>query len=154
MTSLFALWNWLVDPTNLTAISTVVIAIFTVVLAVVAYVQARLLRKSIDLARAEFLSTHRPRIVVREVYLDGKEIRFRLVNVGDTPATIVESRLFAEVMQGKSGLRPLLTNGTNELGRLVIAPGEVRDQSYRPEDSLEFSFAAEMGNKARLRLRW
>jgi hypothetical protein len=62
--------------------------------------------------------------VVREVYLDGKEIRFRLVNIGDTSATIVESRLFAEVMQANSGLRPLFTNGTNELGRLVIAPGE------------------------------
>ena len=56
---LCALWNWIRDPDNLTAISTFVVAIFTVVLALVAYVQARLLRKSIDLARAEFLSTHR-----------------------------------------------------------------------------------------------
>ena len=84
---------------------------------------------------------------MREVYLDGNDIRFRLVNVGDTPATIVESRLLAEEMQGKSALRPLLTNGTNELGRLVIAPGEVRDESYRPQDSLGFSFAAQMGDR-------
>ncbi len=52
---LYAVLNWLIDPVNLTAISTVVIAAFTIVLAVVGYFQARLIRQSIDLARQDLL---------------------------------------------------------------------------------------------------
>jgi hypothetical protein len=47
-----------------TWIATAVIGAYTIVLARVTGRQARLTRESIDLARAEFISSHRPRIVV------------------------------------------------------------------------------------------
>src|ERR1700688_3673164 len=56
------IFSWIRDPNNLTAISTAVIAAFTIILAGVGYCQARLIRKSINLARAEFNATHRPKI--------------------------------------------------------------------------------------------
>jgi hypothetical protein len=54
----------------------------------------------IRLAREEFLSTHRPKLVIRNVHIVREHIagwpvgssfgvRYDLVNVGDTPATIV-----------------------------------------------------------------
>jgi hypothetical protein len=90
-----AAFNWLIDPNNLTAISTLAIALFTIVLAAVGYGQARLIRKSIDLGRQEFIATHRPRIIVRFVqgpFDDGQEPEFvwvTVANVGETPATII-----------------------------------------------------------------
>jgi hypothetical protein len=62
---LYAIIDWLRDPNILTAISTLIIALFTIVLAWVGYRQARLIRKSIDLARAEFISSHRLRCHLR-----------------------------------------------------------------------------------------
>lgn len=47
-----------------TAFATVWIAVFTIVLAVVTGRQARLTRQAIDLNREEFISTHRPKLVV------------------------------------------------------------------------------------------
>jgi hypothetical protein len=49
----------------LTAVATAFIAVFTIVLAVVTGRQARLSRESIDLARQEFIATHRPRVILR-----------------------------------------------------------------------------------------
>lgn len=107
MNLVWAAWNWIHDPNNLTAISTVVIAAFTVVLAWVGYCQARLIRKSIDLARTEFISTHRPIIRVRRVYLsafaarfgadnishdDEVEVEIVIANAGETNAHITDSR--------------------------------------------------------------
>jgi hypothetical protein len=59
--------DWLFDPVNLTAISTLAISAFTIILAAVGYVQARLIRKSIALAREEFISTHRPKIIIHAI---------------------------------------------------------------------------------------
>jgi hypothetical protein len=52
-----------------TALATVFIAVFTIVLALVTGRQARLSRQSIDLARQEFIATHRPRVILR--YIQG-----------------------------------------------------------------------------------
>jgi hypothetical protein len=46
----------------------------------VAQQSAEATREQTELSRAEFTATHRPRIIVREVYLDGGQIWFRLVN--------------------------------------------------------------------------
>lgn len=93
---LCAIFNWVIDPVNLTAFSTGVIAVFTVVLAVVGFVQARLIRKSINLARQEFIATHRPKVIVRFIQGpsfddDAREIIFVTVaNVGINLAIIRE----------------------------------------------------------------
>jgi hypothetical protein len=76
-----AIIKWLADPVNLTAISTVVIALFTIILAIVGYCQARLTRDTIRLARDEFNATHRPEIIVRNVgyVADPEDNRMRLI---------------------------------------------------------------------------
>ena len=66
-------------------------AAFTFVLAGVSGWQGWMIRKQIALAREEFISTHRPKIVLRDVDLIGNEIYYMLVNIGGTEATIIES---------------------------------------------------------------
>ena len=129
---LCAFWNWIISPDNLTAISTLVIATFTVVLALVGYCQARLIRKSIDLAAKEFIATHRPRIVLRNVDVDlaGGNVHYMLVNIGDTKATIVESWIMMEFLPDSNALRPLRSFGHDDLGRLVFEAGEMKDLTY------------------------
>jgi hypothetical protein len=56
--------------------------------------QARLTRESIDLVRAEFISTHRPKLIVRQFQLDAPlpdhiiKVHFSVINAGDTEATL------------------------------------------------------------------
>jgi hypothetical protein len=91
----------------ITALATVAIGIFTLVLVIVTRRQAKLTRESIDLARTEFISTHRPIVRVRRVYLsafaarfgadnishgDNVEVELIVSNAGDTNAHIVDSR--------------------------------------------------------------
>jgi len=65
---IFGVWKFHDDHNGaVTAVATIAIALFTIVLARVTGQQARLTRQSIDLARAEFVSTHRPRIIVRNL---------------------------------------------------------------------------------------
>jgi hypothetical protein len=78
-----------------TAVATIFIAAFTIVLALVTGRQARLSRESIDLAREEFISTHRPKIIVYGLEFSGDltedkpvPVGFRYVNSGDTNAEI------------------------------------------------------------------
>jgi hypothetical protein len=82
--------RWLFARDHLTAVSTLVIAIFTCTLWFVT-------NNSMRLARAEFEATHRPRISVRgfrtlaELVGDAEiSITFIYVNVGDLPAKIIE----------------------------------------------------------------
>jgi hypothetical protein len=88
-------WLLAIKPEVWTALATVVIASFTVVLALVTRRQARLTREALKLARDEFISTHRPKIIVRtfEYCGDGGGrigAAIRYVNAGDTVATITE----------------------------------------------------------------
>lgn len=130
MEQFYAVLNWLIDPVNLTAISTVVIAAFTIVLAVVGHVQARLIRKSIDLARQGFIATHRPRIIVRFVQGpvdDGKEPEFvwvTIANVGDAPATITAVGYGLARRKGRNNwLRPGLAAGLQDISPTVLDSG-------------------------------
>jgi hypothetical protein len=124
--------DWFRDPNILTAVSTVVIAVFTVVLAVVGFFQARLIRKSIDLARDEFNSSHRPRIIMRDVWCEpGGDIYYMLFNTGDAPTTIVESWIQAEFVPTGTPLRQLRSAGHDHLGKLKFAAGEMKDLTYQ-----------------------
>jgi len=130
MDRLCAFWNWIRDPNNLTAISTLVIAAFTVVLAWVSYCQARLIRKSIGLATKEFVASHRPRIILRNADFQDGDVLYMLVNIGDTKATVVESWIMMEFLPDGSPLRPLRSFGYDELSRLVFEAGEMKDLTY------------------------
>ncbi len=76
----------------ITAIATIFVAIFTLTLWIVT-------GRSVQLAREEFLATHRPRIRVRAVGLDAKTtnaeqmaVKFTCINVGDARCQIVNVR--------------------------------------------------------------
>jgi hypothetical protein len=72
------------------------LALFTVALAIGGLVQSVLIGQQIKLARDEFISTHRPKLRLRLLTMTlpevGKpiEIKFSLVNIGDTPATVID----------------------------------------------------------------
>ncbi|MDB5610235.1 MAG: hypothetical protein JWP25_7135 [Bradyrhizobium sp.] len=76
-----------------TAIATAFIAVFTIVLARVTGKQARLTTAALNLARQEFIATHRPRVILRYMQgpfrNDGQEfVWLSFVNVGANTATI------------------------------------------------------------------
>lgn len=110
----------------ITAIATVFVAIFTLTLWIVT-------GRSVQLARNEFIATHRPKIIVRHVLLadHGDELAqrdaqvdFVIANVGDTDATI--TRFYVQLyIQGE--LNPFFPRSP-EFRRsdvnLRIAPGE------------------------------
>lgn len=118
-------WNGAV-----TAVATVFIAAFTVVLALTTNRQARLTRDSINLARDEFNATHRPRIIMRDPYRDGDKVLYSLVNNGDAPGTIIESRITVEFVPDHEPIKPLLSVGHDDLGRLTFTPGETKYLTY------------------------
>src|SRR5580704_9114956 len=51
------------------AIGTAIIALFTFILAAVGWTQGRLAQHTLDLARKEFLSAHRPQIRIKHLWL-------------------------------------------------------------------------------------
>ncbi len=79
-----------------TAIATIFVGIFTFVLAMVTGRQARLTTEALNVARAELISTHRPRIIMRRVFLRPLEIgrppcvQYDLANIGGSTARIVQ----------------------------------------------------------------
>jgi hypothetical protein len=79
---------------GLTALASLVIAAFTGTLWIATSRQGQLTFDSLDLARKEFISTHRPRVIVRFIQgpshnAEGHEVIFvTVVNVGANPAII------------------------------------------------------------------
>lgn len=143
--------NWIVRPENLTAVATLVIAIFTIVLAVVGFVQAELTRRTIALARSEFLATHRPRIRVRWVSGptgdDRTVIKVYITNVGESLATIVEYYLDAAFLDSDGCFcYPYATipiADPAEAGKkIILAPGESRTlELFRTGENPEHMWA-------------
>jgi hypothetical protein len=131
---------WFVEIVNqynafVTAVATIVMAIFTGTLWVTSKGQAALTRESIDLGREEFISTHRPRIVLREAFtgtfLQGERIAvfFHLANIGETAGRIIRSRAEVEIVRkdgpGRLLLQPSL-HDKNDIGTVTLGPGESR----------------------------
>ncbi|MCX7168451.1 MAG: hypothetical protein NTV11_19570 [Rhodocyclales bacterium] len=89
---------WRMAAEDATAIFTGFLVGIGALAAAVLLWQANLLRRSVDLARDEFISTHRPRVVLRDVRIvppaherdENAYIKYTLANIGDTAATIVE----------------------------------------------------------------
>lgn len=127
-------------PEAATAAATIVIALFTVVLALTGGVQGWLTWRAVNLTRLELIQTHRPRIILREVYIDDGKIWFRLVNTGGTSATIIESYVMTEIANTKAALRSLLSTGKDDLGRRVLTGGEYKELPYKPTHDHAFIF--------------
>ena len=94
--------TWLTDHATVlsaiaVAIATGCIAWFTIKLSGAFSVQLRELKRSIDLARADFVSAHRPKLIVRHVSLgpgqqatDAVKVEYVIANVGGTTARVLE----------------------------------------------------------------
>jgi hypothetical protein len=103
-----------------TAIATVVMAIFTGTLWLVT-------NRSVSLAREEFIASHRSRIILREVDIIDGRIHYILVNLG-TEATLVESWIMMETTPVHAQIpRNLRSFGHDDLGPLVFGHGEMKD---------------------------
>jgi len=74
----------------LTALSTLLIAIFTLTLWLSTSRMAQLTDETIRLAREEFISTHRPKLIVRMVYFDGEDrsVKYEVANIGGVDGTL------------------------------------------------------------------
>ena len=111
---------------------TAILAIATIALGVVTGFQLRL-------ARAEFISTDRPRIILREVQLVADTIHYTVVNTGDTQATIVESIIKAEFVENQTRISPLRPSDQNDLGKIIIAGGELKVLTYQLPTEISFA---------------
>lgn len=112
----------------ITAISTAFIGLFTYTLYKTTSAQARLTRDSIDLARQEFIATHRPRLRVRRFRAHLNEgqpvkISYLVTNVGDSPAHVkgIDTKIGVCTVNGEE------LYDTPEIGEeRRIKPGESR----------------------------
>jgi len=120
------------NESAITAIATILIAIFTLTLWLSTSRLAQLTKATIDLAQQEFLSTHRPKLILRDAFCDDNEIgnpikvTYVIVNIGDTPARIVESALEIKVISAPgfgAQSRVPVKAGENPIGDSVINPG-------------------------------
>ncbi len=122
-----------------TAIATVFIAIFTIVLASVSGRQAKLTRQAVELANKEYVSTHRPRLILRDAILEAENVIYLLLNVGDTKATIVESWILVEFVEDGTRMRPIRSFGHDDLKKLVLKGGESKELTYPIPNEVSFA---------------
>jgi hypothetical protein len=100
--------------------------------------QSRDTAASINLARAEFISTHRPKLVLREAYAplppddDRIHVHYSITNVGSTKAWIIHSDVYLELFKvARLMLIP------NSAGKNVIPTG---DAPFQPGETKRFDF--------------
>jgi hypothetical protein len=110
------------------AIFALVLAVFTAMLAVVASRQTKLLDR-------EFLSTHRPRLQVRQFKLRIPSVEFGLINVGDTPAMIISSTLLTQWWERGHRPAPDYTGGEDGVPHIVLDIGQSTTVSYVVTDA-------------------
>jgi hypothetical protein len=126
----------------ITGIATIAIAGFTLNLWLAATEQAKLTRASIELASEEFISSHRPRMILRDIYVvsgkNGHEIIYVLVNNGGTKGTIVESRITTEGVPPNQSIRNLRSYGYNDLGQIIFASGEMKELTYEAPTDVDW----------------
>jgi hypothetical protein len=119
LNSFLALFCVTIDPARwtsegVTAAATVAIACFTIVLAGATIIQSKLTRQSINLARQEFISTHRPLLKIKLVTLtsDANEraaVNFTVINAGQSDAVILGSSVLADFLPATSWPHPMIT---------------------------------------------
>ncbi|HEY2069648.1 MAG TPA: hypothetical protein VGG48_08865 [Rhizomicrobium sp.] len=117
----------------LTALATIAVAAFTLTLYFATSMQGRLAQASIDLGRAEFIASHRPRLKVRSVHLGyatnatGSPIKFTIINTGDSDALVVVSRICSIFMSDALRLLPPPYENRGDIGERTIEPGRFWD---------------------------
>lgn len=88
-------------------------------------------KEQIRLAREEFASSHRPRIIVRNISIvveNGEmKILYSLTNVGGAKATIANSWIMTELVLRESPIRNLRALGHVDLGEVPFTAGQYYD---------------------------
>jgi hypothetical protein len=116
----------------ITAIATAVMAFFTFTLARSTKKLWETTNKSVDLAREEFIATHRPKIIVRSFQITnrdmpiGKPIGFIFIaqNIGETAAKIIEVRSGTFIQSAKTIIPTDLSFAFYEEFNVTLASGE------------------------------
>jgi len=112
------------------------VALFTFVLGCIGLWQGFQLRNAVQATRNEFVSTHRPKLIVREAYTplppppEGAWITVfvTVANVGETEAKIVESSIGFDLVTEQRYTRTPRAEGRNDLDIPgPIHPGESRE---------------------------
>lgn len=147
---------WGMTAEEAIAVFTLSLVIVGALTAAVLVCQSYLLRQQVIAAREEFISTHRPHFILRDAYCESNEIgdpisvTYAIVNIGETPACIVFSKLEIRLIDGSAlGAQPRLTPSVNdnEIGNPTILPGEGIERSYvstlkwRTDDKSRHGFA-------------
>lgn len=124
------------------------LTVFTGVLAGVGIGQGYLIGRQINLARDEFEATHRPKVIVREVYWEPDEtgtginragkITIILANTGSRDAYI--SEFHTEF--NRTDERPILHDGTNIPHEWKLSRGTFQTATVGINTSEQFSFGA------------
>ncbi len=92
--------------------------------------QTDIQRKQHALEQLQYFTSHRPRIILRDVHWEKGQVFYILTNVGGTKATIIEAWIMVEFLPDGRALRPLRSFGHDDLGRLVFEAGEMKDLTY------------------------
>jgi hypothetical protein len=111
-----------------------------------AKIQANEMQKGAILARDEFLSTHRPELIIREVtwaIMEFEEngeprrssIAFTIINKGRSFCKIIESKTELTTYSGNG--QAVRTWGVNQLGPVTFDPGQFRTFSHPMVSPLE-----------------
>ena len=146
---------------GLLALFTLLLVVVTAFLAVIAIWQGcqlkrtvKATRDSVDLARQEFLSTHRPKIRVRRIVLEEEKgtvilsLRYDMVNIGDRPAKNIAVMYEIEIRPRHDAIlpnfpnAPLLSSGYKNVWPLIEAGVKVSepatiDQAIQDEFQIE-----------------
>lgn len=116
----------------LTALATLAVAGFTLTLWLTSGEQARLTREAIDLSRAEYIATHRPRIRVRWVggpYNGPNDLcRFEvaIVNVGEGPALVTDCWIGTGIVDNQGCTTwPIDIDDSEPTYDIALKPGEI-----------------------------
>jgi hypothetical protein len=134
---------------------TLLLVIATVVVALIGIWQGWQLKRSVDLGRAEFIATHRPRVHIRNVVVhppkdaSGQpQILFSpnyfisgqltVANIGDTPAKITESHCIVHWQQiGLPMERPYEgQTPANPIHDITLQPGESSTVTFQSKDAM------------------
>lgn len=112
------------------AVSTLSIAIFTLTLWLSTRGVLTATKATVELARQEFLATHRPKIIMREAFIGAPQegaqivVYFQIANVGETTGTIIKSTVGVQVTAGLGLLGQSSVEISDDLGPIRLGPGE------------------------------
>ena len=151
------------EDTSSVATFTALLVGVTALLAIIAIWQGfqlkstvKVTKESVDLARQEFLSTHRPKIILRDAFCNDNEIgnpivvTYTLVNIGETGARIVLGGVEVQVITGGTfspDQAPSVNEGCSGIDGLFLEPGEERKMTHyshrhwRTDDSSRHAFS-------------